>query len=322
MAVMWPKGFKAALAIGVDDLSPMSRSDGCDLGGDLENGSLGLLEKFLERYRLKATLFVIPCYIYKPPPRGVESIHRKLRNVSKAFDKLFYRMISIWPHEKFNISMEKNKAFVEYLNSLINKGIIEVGLHGLFHFNYIPPYASEFKFLDKNQIRKRIETALMILDKSNLRYIKGFAPPGWGVNRELVEVLDESSFTFIAGSADFKTPVSLNAQVYEAGLRGTSLLFPTRIGRKIINMPRNWTPHRNTILRAKQILELGGLLGIHLHIENECHGVWLGNGVTEENIAKLEKLIDFIDHRYGREYIWVTTFNSIATHEQNMISPS
>ncbi|MGB9622334.1 MAG: hypothetical protein ACPL07_00680, partial [Candidatus Bathyarchaeia archaeon] len=55
------------VVIGIDDVHPESSLDGSDCGGNLDRGALGLLERFLERYRnVKVTLFVTPCHIYLP----------------------------------------------------------------------------------------------------------------------------------------------------------------------------------------------------------------------------------------------------------------
>jgi hypothetical protein len=305
------------VVIGIDDVHPESSLDGSDCGGNLDRGALGLLERFLERYRnVKVTLFVTPCHIYLPPALGVERLHKMtgflLRDVAdRVFQRFFIRV-----HEVEKYDVERHEAFNTYLKKLVDKGQVEIGIHGCFHFHHIPPYASEFKHLDKYEARKRIRIAVYKLGKARIPFCKGFAPPSWGVNKELLMALSEEKFIYIAGSADFVSPITHVASSKEAGLRGAPLIFPSRVFSELVNIPRNWTPHRNDLTRALKIIELGGLLGIHMHVENEYHGVYLGNGITTKNVLKLEKLIDVIESRY-EDVVSFSTFSEVALHSVN-----
>ena len=54
-------------------------------------------------------------------------------------------------------------------------------------------------------------------------------------------------------------------------------------------------------------------MGIHMHVENEYHGNYLGNGLTVKNLSKLEKLVDTIARAYG-DSVCFSTFSEIARH--------
>jgi peptidoglycan/xylan/chitin deacetylase (PgdA/CDA1 family) len=308
-----------AVVIGIDDVHPESSLDGYDCGGDLDRGVLGLIENFLKRYRnVKITLFVTPCHMFLPQIFGIEKMHKITRSIlGKITDSIFYRLfIKTLKPDKYDI--EKSEAFNLYLANLTKKGQVEIGIHGCFHFHVIPPYSSEFKHLSKQEARRRIRIAVKKLAKARIPFVRGFAPPGWGVNKNLIKVLVEEGFIYIAGSADFRTPITYNATSNEAGLKGVPLIFPSLISTKFVNIPRNWTPHRNDITRALKIIELRGLLGIHMHIENVYHGIYLGNGITIENLNKLEKLIDIIEKIYGNTIAFLN-FSEVAFHIINKI---
>ncbi len=311
-------GYKAALALGIDDLHPESSREGVDCGGDLEKGSLGMLEEFLSRYDMKATLFLTPYHIFRPQFFGLGKAHKMARLLpfSEKIDVIFSRLIRRWD-SRFNLMKDDNRAFIEYLKELISKGMIEVGIHGLFHFSEIPPYAMEFLKLDDVEAERRIRLSLDIIASKSIPFVKGFAPPGWGVNKGLLRALILHKFLYIAGSADFITRPRTSSKSREHGLKGVPLLFPCVIGGKLVNIPRNWTPHRNSLHRALRILELGGLLGIQMHVENSYHDHYLGNGITEGNLKKLGALIDTVENRFGRRNVWFTTFSGIA---RNFIS--
>jgi len=305
-------GFEVLTCI-VADVHPESSLDGSDCGGDLNRGALGLLEDILKRYRnVKVTLFVTPCHIFLPQPLGIEHSHRLLRRLlGSRIDYIFCRFF-IKEYDKDRFDVEKSSAFNTYLTDLTKSGQVEIGIHGCFHFHYIPPYASEFKHLDSYETYRRIRIAVYKMSKAGIPFVKGFAPPGWGVNKELIKVLADEGFCYIAGSADFKSPITHKATSKEAGLKGVSLIFPSLLYPGLVNIPRNRTPHRNDL----KIIELGSLLSIHMHIENRYHGVYLGNGITVENIYKLEKLLDIVASRYG-DIVKFLTFGEVAQCKVN-----
>jgi len=316
---MWPEGFAAALAIGVDDIHPESSRAGFDCGGDLDAGRLGMLVEFLERYSLKATLFVTPSHTYRPQILGTERLHNLLRMISSrtesTVDNIFSRLvIKTFDIHKFDITNEEHKGFVTYLKGLVERGIIEIGIHGCFHFHKFPPYSAEFKQLNERHARERIETATSKFLKAGLPFLKGFAPPGWGVNESLLKVLCEEGFKYIAGSGDFSKPMN-NRYVLskEAGLKGVPIVFPSTIMERLVNIPRNWTPSRNDPERALKIIDLGGLVSVHMHVEDRYYRSYLGNGISPDNIIRLEKLIDSIENIYGKNgYVWFTAYGEIV----------
>jgi len=313
-------GRSRAVVIGIDDVHPESSKDGSDCGGDLDKGVLGLLENFLQRYgNVKVTLFVTPCHMFLPQAPGVERLHRIARSIHRSIaDRIFYRFfIKTFEPNKYDI--EESESFNLYLASLVKSGQVEVGIHGCYHFHNIPPYSSEFKYLNEHEALRRIKIAINKFIKAGIPFVKGFSPPGWGVNRALIRALANERFVYIAGSADFTSPITYDATSREAGLEGVSLIFPSLMGSRLVNVPRNWTPHRNNLTRALRIIELGGLLGIHMHVENVYHKVYLGNGITAKNLSKLEKLVDAIESAYGNT-VSFSTFSEVAFHATNKSS--
>jgi peptidoglycan/xylan/chitin deacetylase (PgdA/CDA1 family) len=313
----------SAIVIGIDDVHPESSKDGSDCGGDLDKGALGRLENFLQSYtKVKVTLFVTPCHIFLPQLPFIERFHKIVRAIfGNLSDQIFHRFF-IKTFEPTKYDIEKSEAFNLYLKSLVRKKQIEIGVHGCFHFNNIPPYSAEFKYLNKTETHKRVKIACKKLAKTGIPFVKGFAPPGWGVSRALLEVLAEEGFIYIAGSADFKSPIYLKAISNEAGIKGVSLIFPTRIYSNLINIPRNWTPHRNDLERGLRIVQLGGLLSVHMHVENDYHGVSLKNGLTEQNLKKLGKLIDAIEDTFGDSVDFLTFSEVIKNSNSNLINSS
>jgi peptidoglycan/xylan/chitin deacetylase (PgdA/CDA1 family) len=306
------KSRDSIIMIDIDDVHPESSKDGSDCGGDLDRGALGLLETFLKRYsNVKVTLFVTPCHLILPPAPGVERLHGIARFLLGGIaDNIIYRFF-IKTREPSRYDIEKNEAFNLYLTSLAKTGQIEIGIHGCSHFHNIPPYPSEFKYLDEREARRRIRIAINKLTRARIPFVKGFAPPGWGVSGSLLKALAKEGFIYIAGSADFTSPVTYNVTSMEAGLKGVPLIFPSLVSTKLVNIPRNWTPHRNSLARALKIIQLGGLLGVHMYVENVYHRVYLGNGITAENLNKLEKLVDTIKSIYGNSVSFLT-FSEVA----------
>jgi peptidoglycan/xylan/chitin deacetylase (PgdA/CDA1 family) len=249
--------------------------------------------------------------MFLPQPLGVERLHGIARSVLGSIaDRVFYRFfIRRFAPSKYDV--EESKAFSLYLADLVERGQVEIGIHGCFHFHVIPPYSSEFKHLSEQEARKRIRIAVKKLAQAGIPFVKGFAPPGWGVSRSLLKVLAEEGFIYIAGSADFMSPVHAKAVSKEAGLKEVPLIFPSKVFSNLINVPRNWTPHRNDLDRALKIIELGGLLGMHMHVENKYHGTYLGNGITVQNIRRLEKLLDVIESIFGSSTDFLT-FSEVA----------
>jgi len=311
---------RSFLVIGLDDIHPESLSNGCDCGGDLDRGVLGLLLNFLGKHpQVKVTLFITPNWIYKPQIYGLgfvqdKFIHSWIVNSLRIPEKLILRaFVRPLEYNSYLISHEKYSNWCAYLQKLVSQGRIAIGIHGLYHFQARPSYSSEFLYLGYDKARERLKLAKKLLIEAGLSFEGGFSPPGWGINKAVLQGLADENYLYIAGSADFKTHVTEDAIINEAGIHNVSLIYPCFIYRTLVNIPRNWSIGRNNLKRIKDIIRHNGLIGIHGHIENEYRGTLLGNGVTPENMSKLEEVVDYLEVEYPDE-IWYATFGEVASY--------
>lgn len=309
----WPKNYVSAFTIGIDDIHPECSENGCDCGGDLEEGALRLLVNLLESHpQIKVTLFITPDWIFKPQRLGIRFIQRHISR-GGLFDRILTeRLQRTWSHGQFRIDDKRYEGWRAFLKGMASSGKFNLAFHGLHHFQSYVRYPCEFLHADSDKCRLKLRTAKELFDKTGLPYTMGFAPPGWGVTENLIDALVKENFNYIAGCADAESPVSPKTLCNGAGIKGVPLYFPSIIKGKLMNIPRNWDLEGSSIERAKQIIEIGGLIGVHGHIADNYHGNKIGNGVTPENVKHLDELICFLEQNYPNK-IWFTTFNDLAT---------
>jgi len=190
-----------------------------------------------------------------------------------------------WPEGTYRI--DKHTDWVKELNGF------EIADHGLTHFQASRASAAEFEKLSYEQCIEKINKALKLFKKMGINPA-GFAPPGWGVTHNLVKALIDLKFEYIAGCVDDTVEVATDVVANQAGIKNVKAFFTTELN-GIINIPRNWNIHRSTIDRAEKIIKMNGVLGLHSHILDEYLGEKIGNGITEENLKNVEKLLDFIE---------------------------
>ena len=257
---------------GIDDIRP---EDHCEK-------PLKLLEEFKQSYdQVKITLFVTPDWIYKPQGK---LLSMDFSGILRKFVKYQH-----WPEGSFRIDKDK-----EWINRFQD---FELADHGLHHFQDRRPVSAEFANLNYEQCAVRIKKILEIFSNTGVRP-EGFAPPGWGVNENLLNALSDSEFKYVAGSIDDGVVVEKNSFSKQAGLTNVSAFFPTNLG-KIWNIPRNWDIHKSDIERAEEIIKINGIVGLHAHILDEYLGQKIGNGITEDNLKNVEKLLDYLENSFS-----------------------
>ncbi len=305
-----------SLVIGVDDVHPESSVIGDDCGGDLEKGVLGLLLKFIDSNpEVKITLFVTPNWLFLPQMRGLARTQILInriggKNMAILVGKFFVKK---WPNNYFRLDADVYRNWCAFLNDMVKTGNFEIGIHGCTHLNLFIRHSAEFYDLDKESCIKKLVDAEKIMDSAGLVYVKGFSPPGWGISCGLCHALLKRDYLYCASSIDIQTPISRNATCQGSGLRGISIYKPTILekeARKLVLIPRNFDIARSDFSRALKIASLGGVVSVHAHIENEYHGILLGNGINLKNLNRLNKLIKLLKEKEDIEFL---TFGDLAS---------
>jgi hypothetical protein len=196
---------------------------------------------------------------------------------------------------------------------LVRSGNFELGIHGFDHFQEYSQHAAEFAFLDRTECLDRVRRARDLFLKAELPHSNVFSPPGWAVTEELVWALGESGLHCLAGSADGVSSISETHTSEEAGLRGVPLCFPGWVDDAVLNVPRNWDVGKSVFGRMDSVAGLGGLIGIHSHVENEYRGDRLGNGITVENVRHLSASLRDLEEKYAGQ-VWYATFQDVFNH--------
>ncbi len=307
----------ASLIIGIDDVHPESSIIGSDCGGDLEKGVLGLLLKFVENNpEVKVTLFVTPNWQFLPQIRGLARIQLLLEKIGAKHVAVWMGKLLVkkWPDDYYRLDKDLYKVWCDFINDLVKTGNFEIGIHGLTHFNLLIRHSAEFYNLSKENCIKKLESAEMIMSNAGLIFVKGFSPPGWGINQNLLNALLVRDYLYCASSIDIQTPVFPGALCRGSGLQEILLYQPTILRRgqkRIALIPRNFDIARSDFSRALKIASLDGVISIHAHIENEYHGILLGNGINLKNLHRLEKLIKILKEE-KRMNINFVTFGELA----------
>lgn len=240
-----------SLVISVDDICPNPRY------GTPEN--IILLERLAQRHKnLKITLFVVP---------------NMKQNLKLGFARNPYRL-------------DKHKNWCKWINE---KKCFELAIHGYTHSSrHKFLKAAEFNHLNPKKAEDKLFKAESILNKSGLNFVKGFRQPGWIAPSYLINLLERRGYIFIAGSMDVKTPISKNAVCNESGYKGLPLIHPKRVGR-IVHIPSNIGLDRLNLQRAREIVNLNGLVSIKAHISS-----WDENGITCQKIQALDHFIQVL----------------------------
>lgn len=296
-----PEGKKAAICFSIDDIHPAKSTDYYEAGGDLEQGSLGLVMWLLNRHpKLITTLFVTADWreISPYPTRKL------LASIPKIREKVY--LAKRW--RKGTMAINRHPEFVDFLNNMERT---EIALHGLHHVHKGLRIPVEFQDQTEEEFRLIIHEMLEIFDDAKINYIKGICPPGWNAPDNLLNQLIENKILFISSVRDIFTEISKEAVNNMSGMKGVPLLYPSFIkNNQIVQIPANF--HATSKMeRAIQIIECSGLLSIKAHIIKKAFGWIAYDGVDEVYMNYLDMLLTHIENKYG-DVIWWTSMGEIS----------
>jgi len=263
------------LNLNFDDVHPETSNDIADCGGDMEKGVFKYILSLLDEFpKLKITLFVVPNWIDKPNDPFLFKHIKKL---------LGLRYTNQWYGEPFRL--DKHEDWCEWLNSFVEKGKIEICVHGLYHHRDSDPHSAEFKDLSYEECKRRILLAEKIFKNAGLKYSKIFRPPGWGISEGLFKALK-----------DLKYSISLDP--IACGISINKLpRYSVSIYKNLINIPQNWDIKKGKIEEAIKILEKYKFLSAKGHIQDRYGRDVVGNGLTKESYKNIRNLLIKIEER-------------------------
>ncbi|MGJ8665820.1 MAG: DUF2334 domain-containing protein [Patiriisocius sp.] len=298
-----PQNKKAAICFTIDDIHPAKSSDAYEAGGDLEKGALGLVMELLNRHpKLKVTLFTTANWreISGTPTRKL------LASIPFLRDKFY--LAKRWPIDKMNL--ENHPEFVTFLNTMERA---EIAYHGLYHVHKGMKIPVEFQNQTKEEFQEIVTEMVRIFDSAGVNVVKGICPPGWNAPPQLLEVLKEQNFNFVASARDIFTPITSDATNAMSGLMDVPLLYPSKVANGgITHIPSNFQA-TSRIERARAILDNGGLLSIKAHMVKTAFGIVALDGVDDIYINYLDALLTVIENEYGDD-IWWTSMGEISNH--------
>jgi peptidoglycan/xylan/chitin deacetylase (PgdA/CDA1 family) len=315
----WPYAKRAAFSIAVDDLHPESSKDPdhIDYGGDEDAGNFHYLGEIVRREpNVKITLFMVPAWQDRPEVPSwllspvVEAVLNLLilpfSTMRKAARQAKRRRS--YPPDAFRIDKAEFRGWCSWLESKVRTGNFEVALHGLHHFSMQAPVPSqEFYSLSTADCLAELREALQICNNAGIPVVHGFRPPAWAISEELMEALAEASFFFVAGCADYTTPIAANAVANSFGIRGISLVQPCISGKQVI-VPSN--ANGFSASRILDVIEVGGLAVLNTHMAKTNYGI---SHLSESFVEKTVSLFDQIERKYPGE-VWFAHLSEIARY--------
>lgn len=295
-----PPGKRAAVCFTIDDVHPGTSAGHYDGGGDLGAGALGHVQWLLERHpSLHVTLFTTADWREISP-----SPSRILSRIPVVRDHLY--LSKVLPPGTRRI--DRHPAFIAYLEQLPRT---EVACHGLHHIH--PGRLLHVEFQDESVTvqRGKLQRMIEIFDATKLPYARGMCPPGWNAPASLISAMDALKFEFIASARDIKTDVTREATTAMSGLRGASLIYPSRIdGTSLVHMASNFQA-TSVWERARAIIECGGLLAIKAHIIKDAMGYVALDGMDALYRNYLDLVFEKLAHEFG-ESLWWTTMGQVS----------
>lgn len=298
-----PQGKRAAVCFTVDDVHPGRSTDAYEAGGDLNEGALGRVTWLLERHpQLSVTLFATADWRELSPL----PTRRLLAAIPVARDRLF--LARTLPAG--TMRLDRHPRFVEFLKQMPRT---EVGLHGLHHVHRGPRIPVEFQDQSADECLRMLRGAVAIFERAGLATPKGMTPPGWDVPQGLSRAMIDIGLSYVASARDVVTAISPGAQTNMSGLTGVSLIQPELIqDGRLVHVPTNFQA-TNSIDRAVEIIEHGGLLSIKAHIVKAAYGYVASDGLDLLYRNYLDALFAELRRRYA-ESLWWATMAEIASN--------
>lgn len=301
-AVNWlPPGKKAAVCLSIDDVHPGRSSDHYEAGGDLGKGVLGHVEWLLDRHpQLHATLFVTADWreIHPRPTRKMLAAIPGLRD--------HFYLAKIRPRGAMRL--DRHREFVHYITSLPRT---EIALHGLYHCHRGLKIPMEFQEQNCEEFTALLEEAIAIFGRAGIDYVPGICPPGWNSPPALLDAMVNVGLRFIGSARDLATPVSGHARTDMHGMNGVSLIYPQWIhDRRLLHVTSNFSC-TNTIDRAFEIIEAGGLLSIKAHAVKKVFDYVADDGLDVGYRNFLDMLLMVLEEKYG-DALFFTSMGEIV----------
>jgi len=296
-----PPGKRAAVVFTIDDVHPGKSSEHYDGGGDCGNGALGLVSELLRRNDpLRVTLFTTADWREISPMPS-----RVLSRIPVVRDRFY--LARILPEGSRQI--DRHPEFLAYVKAMPRT---EVGFHGLHHIHPGVHLHVEFQDDSLESHRRKLRRMREIFDASGLAYVRGMCPPGWNAPPLLLQAMAEQDFEFVASARDIKTPITPDAITDMSGLRGCSLIYPTRLPSGLLHFTTNFQA-TSRWERARDIVDAGGLLAIKAHIVKDALGFVALDGVDPVYCNLLDLLCSRLRREYG-DALWWTSMGELATH--------
>jgi predicted deacetylase len=295
-----PPGKRAAVCFTIDDVHPGRSADHYDGGGDLGKGALGLVAELLERHpQLRVTLFTTADWREISPMPS-----RALLLVPILRDHIYLsRVLPVGAR-----AVDRHPEFVAYVKALPRT---EVALHGLHHIHKGPQLHVEFQDDPIDEHRAKLRRMLQIFDASGLPYVRGMCPPGWNAPPQLLQAMAELGFDFVASARDIQTPIAADAVTNMSGLKGCSLIYPTRLANGLVHVTANFQA-TSRWERAAAIVEQAGLLSVKGHIVKHALGYIALDGIDSVYCNLLDMLFSRLERDYG-DTLWWTTPGEVAS---------
>lgn len=296
-----PDQYDAAVTFSIDDVHPGRSSDAYEAGGDLGDGALGHVAWLLDRHpRLRVTLFTTPDW----RELGAFPTRRLLARIPYLRDRVMLAP-TLRPG---TMRLDRHPEFVAYLRDLPRT---EIGLHGLHHINRGPRIPIEFQGRKQDECTLMLRQALEIFAAAGLPTPLGMSPPGWEVDEHLAAAMTAVDLMYVASARDLITPVASDAMTAMSGLRGVPLIHPAlSFDGRIVHVPSNFSA-TNSLDRALQLVEAGGLVSIKAHIIKMAFGHVMLDGIDALYRNYLDVVLSALEHRHG-DRLWFATMGEVA----------
>lgn len=121
------------------------------------------------------------------------------------------------PAEMAGRGLHLDEDWCRELRKYVESGNICLGVHGLLHTQ------EEFKYLNYDAAKAKLERALTLFDKAKLPVEKIFRGPHWGINQETYSALIDLDFDRVYSHQDYSelsdNNVDIETIVYNANLK-------------------------------------------------------------------------------------------------------
>ena len=168
---------KLLFNLNFDDFHPQKASDKADFGGDMEKGLFKHIRRIIDDFpEVKITMFTTPNWTDLPDDSKPVKVIKHVLGMKYNHH---------WKNDPFNL--EKHPEWVQWVNEYVDKGNLEIAVHGYTHHKEpsLRRHNSEFLDLSYSEANQTLEMAEKTFKKAGVKFVKGFRPPGWGYSEGL-----------------------------------------------------------------------------------------------------------------------------------------